>query len=269
MALRRMASSPGPLVLAHRGASTEAPENTLAAFDLALRQGADGIELDVRFSADGVPVVIHDARVDRTTSGSGRVRRHTAKELRRLDAGSWFNRRFPGRARAHYSRAKIPQLAEAIAWVKDRGCFAVMIEVKGERAPPGSREERVLEIIHRAGVSSEIAIISFHLPTLRRLRELDGGVRIGVDFTRPLLALRRAALVDASIVLPHWAFASRRFIARAHHAGLRVVPWGLETPATMRRVLGDGVDGLITGQPACLRCLVEESRPWRPGSRAL
>jgi glycerophosphoryl diester phosphodiesterase len=257
-----------PLVLAHRGASAEAPENTLAAFDLALRQGADGVEFDVRFSADGVPVVIHDARLDRTTSGSGRVDRHTAKELRRLDAGSWFNRLFPARARAHYSRAKVPLLAEVMAWVKARGCGAV-IEVKREYVLAAGREEKLLEIIHRAAVSSQIAIISFHLPALRRLRELDAGIRIGIDFTRPLLALRRAASVRASIVLPHWAFTSRRFVARAHCAGLRVVPWGLETPAAMRRKLAEGIDGAITGHPACLRRLVEQSGPWHPGLGAL
>src|SRR6267378_6141215 len=76
-----------PLNIGHRGAAGEAPENTFAAFDLALRQGADGIEFDVHLSADGVPVVIHDARLERTTSGSGRVGKHTLASLRRLDAG--------------------------------------------------------------------------------------------------------------------------------------------------------------------------------------
>jgi len=268
MALRRITSTRGSVILAHRGASAEAPENTLPAFDLALRQGADGIELDVRFSGDSVPVVIHDARVDRTTSGSGRVDRHTVKELRRLDAGSWFNRRFPARARAYYGRAKIPLLAEVMAWVKARRCAAV-IEVKREHAPALNHEEKLLEIIHRAGVSSQIAVISFHLPTLRRLRQLDPGLRIGIDFTRPLLALRRAESVGASIVLPHWAFTSRRFIARAHGAGLQVIPWGLEAPVAMRRKLAEGVDGAITGHPAYLRRLVEQYGPWHPGSRAL
>jgi len=83
------------LILAHRGASAEAPENTLAAFNLALQQGADGVELDVRLSADGVPVVIHDVRLERTTNGAGRVDALGARELRRLDAGSWFNQLYP------------------------------------------------------------------------------------------------------------------------------------------------------------------------------
>src|ERR1022692_3515737 len=84
-----------PLKIGQRGAAGGAPENTLASFELALREGAEGIALDVRLSADGVPVVICDARLSRTTSGNGRVHQHKANTLLQLDAGSWFNHRFP------------------------------------------------------------------------------------------------------------------------------------------------------------------------------
>src|SRR5271169_2602058 len=112
------------LNIGHRGASGEAPENTLAAFDLALRQGADGIEFDVRLSSDGVPVVIHDPRLERTTSGSGHVDDLPLSVLKRLDAGSWFNRRFPKRAQNRYAGLKVPTLAEVLAWVRKRNCLA-------------------------------------------------------------------------------------------------------------------------------------------------
>jgi len=107
-----------PLVIAHRGAAADAPENTLAAFELALAQGADAIEFDVHLSADGVPVVIHDMRLDRTTSGKGLLRKHTLAALRRLDAGSWFNRRNPAKARVSYSAQRIPLLAEVLAMAR-------------------------------------------------------------------------------------------------------------------------------------------------------
>jgi glycerophosphoryl diester phosphodiesterase len=249
-----------PLVIAHRGASAEAPENTFPAFDLALGQGADGIELDVRLSANGVPVVIHDARVDRTTSGTGRVVRYTARELRRLDVGSWFNRRYPECARARYRRARIPLLAEVMAWVKRHRCLA-FVEIKRARAEPAGMEARVLETIYRAGVQKQITIISFHLATLRRLRQLDGHIALGLDSTRTLLLIRRSQSVGAATVLPHGAFTSRRFIVRAQRAGLRVVPWGLEAASAMRRKLAEGVDGLITSHPGRLRRLLE--RPER------
>ena len=111
------------LKIGHRGAAGEAPENTLASFDLALRQGADGIEFDVQLSSDLIPVIIHDARLARTTSGSGWVWEHRASVLRRLDAGSWFNRRHRLRARERYAGARIPLLGEVLAWTRARGCW--------------------------------------------------------------------------------------------------------------------------------------------------
>ncbi len=247
-----------PLNIGHRGAAADAPENTLAAFELALRQGADGIEFDVHLSADGVPVVIHDVRLDRTTSGTGHVADHSLRALRRLDAGSWFNRRYPHRARPRYVGGKIPLLAEVLGWVHERKCLAFLEIKKGTRNYPGL-EKRVLEEIHRAGVASLVTVISFDLPTLRRLRRMDPGVALGIDFTRPLLAVTRARLIEAGAVLPHWAFASRRFLKRAHQAGLNVVVWDLEAPRWMRRKIADGVDGIITSGPAKLAEVIRSS----------
>ncbi len=239
-----------PLNIGHRGAAGEAPENTLAAFDLARRQGADGIEFDVHLSADGVPVAIHDARLERTTSGSGRVGRQTAGALRRLDAGSWFNQRFPARARARYAGLKIPLLVEVLAWVRQRKCLAYLEIKQGRLALYPRIEERVLEEIERSGARPYVTAISFHRPTLRRLRQLDSRIPLGIDFTRPLLAIRRARALRATSVLPHWAFASRRFVARAHQAGLRVLVWDADQPQEIRRALADGVDGVVTRYPA-------------------
>jgi len=248
-----------PLNIGHRGAAADAPENTLAAFELALRQGADGVEFDVHLSADGVPVVIHDARLDRTTSGSGHVADHSLRALRRLDAGSWFNRRYPARGRPRYAGRKIPLLAEVLTWVHDRDCLA-FVEIKKSTRTRPEIERKVLEEIHRAGVTLRATVISFDLPTLRRVRRMDPQVPLGIDFTRPLLAVTRARSIKAGVVLPHWAFASRRLLKRAHQAGLKVVVWDLDEPRWMRRKLADGVDGIIT---ACPAKLAEIARgPW-------
>lgn len=247
--LRAPVSPARPLLaIGHRGASGSAPENTLASFELALRQGADGIEFDVQCSSDGVPVVIHDARLNRTTSGSGLVREHRASVLRRLDAGSWFNRRFPARARDRYAGARIPLLAEALAWVGERRCRA-FVEIK-DRTP--GAEVRVLEEIARAEVWPLVAVLSFDLPTLRRVRQLDAQAPLGFDVSRRLLAIRRAKALAAVAVLPHYTIASRRFIRRAHLASLRVIPWTIDQPRWMRRRIADGVDGIITNFPARL-----------------
>ncbi|HEV3279376.1 MAG TPA: glycerophosphodiester phosphodiesterase family protein [Terriglobia bacterium] len=247
-----------PLVLGHRGASAEAPENTLAAFDLALRQGADGIEFDVRLSADGVPVVIHDARLERTTSGKGRVDERDARELGRLDAGDRFNRRHPVRARAKYAGLRIPLLSETLDWVKERGCLAY-VELKRERSSNTGLEEKVLSAIESAGVARQVVIISFHPAVLERVRRQDSSVTLGLDCTRPLAAIRKAQAAGASVVLPLAALVSRYFIERAHARGLQVVPWGAETPRAWRRLLASGVDGLITNRPAALRRLAESA----------
>lgn len=238
-----------PLNIAHRGAAGDAPENTLPAFELASRQGADGIELDVHLSADGVPVVIHDARLDRTTSGTGRVGGETLASLRRLDAGSWFNRQFPSKARPRYGGLKIPLLAEVLAWARERKCLA-FVEIKQGRTLYPGIEEKVLEEIDRAGRRELTTLISFHIPTLRRLRRMDSRISLGIDFTRPVLAIRRARSLEVTSVLPHWAFATRRFLDRAHRAGICVLVWDLDQPRWMYRKVLDGVDGVVTRYPA-------------------
>ena len=239
------------LNIGHRGAAGEAPENTLAAFDLALREGADGIEFDVHQSSDGVPVVIHDARLERTTSGSGPVSAMPVAVLKRLDAGSWFNRRYPARANLRYAGLKIPTLLETLQWVRKRGCLA-FIEIKQGKLGYQGIEEKVLEEISRARIASLATVISFDLPTLVRVRELDSRIALGLDFTRPLLAMRRASSVGALNLLPHWALATRRFIRRTHLAGFRILVWDLDRPLLMRRKILDGVDGIITSYPGRL-----------------
>jgi glycerophosphoryl diester phosphodiesterase len=241
-----------PLNIGHRGASGEAPENTLAAFELALRQGADGVECDVRLSADGIPVVIHDARLERTTSGRGWVREHRASLLRRLDAGSWFNRRFPSQSRQRYAGAKIPLLSEVLAWARARQCL-LFLEIKD--ALEGT-EAKILEEIAGAGVQSLVTVVSFNLHTLRRVRQLDSQVPVGLDTSRPVtgaLAMRRAKSLGAVAVLPYWPVASRRLIRRAHRKSLRVFAWTVDQPRWMRRRILDGVDGLLTNYPARLK----------------
>ncbi|MGO9275053.1 MAG: glycerophosphodiester phosphodiesterase [Terriglobia bacterium] len=248
------------MIIGHRGASGEAPENTIAAFDLAIKQHADGIEFDVRLSKDGVPVVVHDPTLWRTTSARGRVRGRTLSELKQLDAGSWFNRRFPDLADPSYDGQKIPTLAETLAWVGARQCLAYL-EIKGGWLTCPNIEERVLAEIQRARVLPLVTVISFHLPTLRRLRRLDAEIAVGIDFTQPLAAARLAQSIGARTVLPSGRFAKRLFIARAHRAGLAVVVWGVDRVSAMRLRIAAGVDGIITGYPGRLSDILRGPPP--------
>ncbi len=240
-----------PLNIGHRGASGEAPENTRLAFELALRQGADGLEFDVHLSADGVPVVIHDWRLERTTSGRGRVSDHSVAALGRLDAGAWFNRRHRRRARPRYAGLKVPALAEVLGMVREQNSQA-FIEIKQRAHNYPGIEERVLEEVYRQCVADRSTILSFDAPTLRRIRHLDSRIPLTINFTRPVLAIRRARALGASGVALHWAFVSRHFIRRAHLSSLQVLVWNLDQPRWMRRRIEDGVDAIITNYPGRL-----------------
>ncbi len=239
-------------IIAHRGAAGDAPENTMAAFALALRQGADALEFDVRLSRDGVPVIIHDARVDRTTNGRGRVSDFSAAELRRLDAGSWFNRKFPARAQRRFAGEKIPLLAELLEWMRRHNCPGFLEIKEGSPGQPGI-EEKVCDLIRRTRAGRLVTIISFHYAALERIRALDSRMAIGVSVARPEPARRRAARLGARYLLPHWALATKGFVARAHRAGLGVAVWTVNSPRLMRQKILDGVDGVITDYPARAR----------------
>jgi len=242
-----------PLKIGHRGAAGEAPENTMASFELAWRQGVDGVEFDVQLSSDDIPMVIHDARLTRTTSGGGWVWEHRASVLRRLDAGSWFNRRHRLRARERYAGARIPLLAEVLHWIKARQCLA-FVEIKDYR--PGVAE-RVLEEIARADAWHLARVVSFDLPSLGQARRLNDKARLGLDFSKGLLPIRRALDVGAEALLPHWAITSRGLIRRAHRERLQVIPWTVNYPLHMRREILEGVDGIITNYPSRLTKALE------------
>jgi glycerophosphoryl diester phosphodiesterase len=237
-----------PLKIGHRGAAGEAPENTIASFELALRHGADGIEFDVQLASDGVPMVIHDARLTRTTSGNGWVHEHRASVLRRLDAGSWFNRRHRLRARERYAGARIPLLAEVLNWVKARQCLA-FVEIKDFQEGAAAK---IVDEIESAGIWHLVRIFSFDLPTLQRVRELNEQARLGLDFSGRLMPVRRALALGAEVLVPHWAIASKRLIRLAHRKGLKVIPWTVNYPLHIKRKILDGVDGIITNYPARL-----------------
>lgn len=237
-----------PLQIGQRGAAGEAPENTLASFDLALKEGAEGIALDVHLSSDGVPVVICDARLSRTTPARGRVREKQANTLIQLDAGSWFNRRFPSRAKRQYSRESIPLLFEVLHWVREQKCMALI----AINRPTPEAEAKVLKEIDRAQVRDLTRVIAQNLPGLRRLRELDPKINLGLHVSNRPPGLDKAKALGAEVLLPRWTAVSPSFIHRAHQASMLVIPWTVDSPGQMRRTLLEGVDGIITNYPARL-----------------
>ena len=159
-----------PLIIAHRGACSYSPENTMAAFGLALEQNADGIELDAKLSRDGQVVVIHDQTVDRTTNGTGKVRDLTLSELQKLDAGSRFSNEFKGE--------KIPSLEEVLRGFGTR--FLINVELTSYTTPGDLLPEKVARLIKNSGVKENIIFSSFHPVVLHRIMTLMPEVPAGL-----------------------------------------------------------------------------------------
>ncbi len=234
------------LNIAHRGASAAAPPNTLAAFRKAVERGADGVELDVHLSADGVPVVIHDFTVDATTDGHGRVRDMPLAALKELDAGSRFAPAFAGE--------RIPTLEEVFAEAGNR--LLINVELK---SMPGSDypglEAAVATRVARYGLAERVLISSFNPFALRRMRRTAPHIPLG--FLYETAPLSRAARLAAAFipglrpeaVHPWWGMVTAETIRRAHARGQRVIVWTVDDEEAMRQLMGWGVDAIITNHP--------------------
>lgn len=240
-----------PLNIAHRGASKLAPQNTLTAFEKAVEVGADGIEFDVRFCADGVPVVIHDATVDATTDGTGRVERLTLAQLKELDAGSSYGPAFAGE--------RIPTLAEVMETVE--GNTLLNIELKGGSPFDCGLEQAVVDVIKHHGREGDVLISSFNPFALRRLQQIAPSVPTGLLYLRPAWpTLSLASLVmprRTAALHPHRALVDERHVRWARARNSRVYVWTVDDPADMSRFIELQVDGIITNAPGLLQEVLE------------
>ena len=248
-------ASSRPLVFAHRGGSGLAPENTLDAFDNGLALGADGLELDVRLSRDGVVVVHHDAAVDRTTNGRGAVRAYTADELARLDAGCRFARDAGPAAQESRERGiGVPTLAAVLARYRDA---RIIVELK---LNDPDLAVAAVEVVRRADAVERVCFASFGLRVLRAARALEPAVATSAAREEVRWAVYRSwcrwplrGARYAGFQVPERAgstrVVSRRFVDMAHRANLGVQVWTVDTEDDARRLLDWGVDALITDRP--------------------
>ncbi len=236
-------SWPRPCIFAHRGASAYAPENTLAAFELALQQGAPAIELDVKLSADGHAVVIHDPTVDRTTNGKGKVARLSLAELRALDAGSFFSEKYRGE--------KIPTLEEVFDLVGKRAL--INIELTNYTTPRDSLVEEVCRLVREHHMEENVLFSSF-LP-----RNLHQAAILLPEVPRGLLALEgwkglwmrsfQFFFGNYQALHPYVSDVTPQQIASVHRIGRRVHVWTVNDADQMRRLLKWGADGIFTDDP--------------------
>jgi glycerophosphoryl diester phosphodiesterase len=242
-----------PRVFAHRGGSELGPENTLAAFELGLRAGADGLELDVRLSADGIPVVFHDDTLDRTTNATGPVAARTAAELARLDAG-WHFQDARGDFVFRNQGVGVPALRDVLARHRD---VPIIIELKIDSADMGSR---VADDIRTAGAVQTVCAAGYGHASVSAVRRMIPEVATSACHSEVRLALYRSWIgwpvtrpPFGGYQVPEYAGAIRivspRFIRQAHAAGLEVQVWTVDQEPEMRRFLAWGADALITNRP--------------------
>jgi glycerophosphoryl diester phosphodiesterase len=233
-------------VIAHRGASGAAPENTLAAFRKAVESGAGFIETDLQLSRDARLVGLHDDTLDRTTNGHGPVSAKTLEELRQLDAGSWF-RAISNHGTTNYAGERIPTIEEILAFGREHE-LGLHLEIK--TTGPSGAEHAIVGALHASGEVARSVVISFDASTLRRVRELDPLVMTGfLCSDRSPVAVMTAIGVGARQLLPRVDRVTRELVADAHAHDLKVVAWTANSPAEMQELIKAGVDGIITDYP--------------------
>ena len=236
------------LNFAHRGASTQAPANTLSAFCLAADLEADGVELDVQLSRDGEVVVIHDFTVDATTNGSGPVAHKTLAELQALDAGSWFDATFAGE--------HIPTLQEVMDAVGHRLLLNIEIKLPFTLVNTGLETE-VVRLIEDNDLVDRVLVSSFHPLALRRVKSINPRIPTGLLYAHDLpIYLRRAWLspfIPHEARHPNFSMVTLAYMRAMKAKGYRVNVWTVDDPNEMRRLLGLGVDAIITNRPDVLR----------------
>jgi glycerophosphoryl diester phosphodiesterase len=233
----------GALIVAHRGASHYAPENTLAAFRLALEQGARAVECDVRRTRDKRLVVIHDATVDRTTDGSGLVSALPLDTVRSLDAGRWFG--------AEHAGERIPLLEEVLTLV--RGRALIQVEVKNDPIPTVGIEAQVVDALRGCGLEGDALVMSFDHQSIRIVQSLRSGISTGILYTARLVdpvAAARAA--GANALCLNWAYLDRDVVTQASGAGLGLCVWTVDDEAAFKRCQELGVDAVATNDPPLL-----------------
>ncbi|HSR34837.1 MAG TPA: glycerophosphodiester phosphodiesterase [Anaerolineae bacterium] len=247
-----------PLNFAHRGASHKAPENTLAAFLLAVELGADGIELDVQLSRDGEAVVIHDLNLETTTDGHGLVRNSTLAELKKLNAGSWYDPAF--------SDQRIPTLQEVIDAAGHH--LLLNIELKTSSLRDDGLAATVVRIIEENHLQDRVVVSSFNPLAVRRVKRLNPSIPVGLLYAPDMpFFLRRPwsrHLLQPEALHPHLSIIDEKYMRWAREHGYRVHTWTVDEPDEMGQLMRLGVDLIITNRSDLLNQMLVS----KPGGQA-
>ena len=232
-------------VIAHRGFSGRAPENTLLAIREAIAIGAEMVEIDVTMTADGHVILLHDETLDRTTSGTGPPTDHTLEEIRELDAGTWFSTVFAGE--------KIPTLSEALQTVKGR--ILINIEIKPEAVDHGV-VPKIASLIAEHEMHNQVIVSSFSPEALLRMKIADPEVITATLFNKDLHTGRDPLEIVLEVGSRGFNISARRLTAamieRCHKHGIPIAVYTVNEPDEMRRLIELGVDAVFTDHPGLM-----------------
>jgi glycerophosphoryl diester phosphodiesterase len=227
-------------ILGHRGASGTAPENTESAFKKALQNGADGVELDIHLTKDKELVVIHDERVDRTTNGTGYVKDLTLREIKKLDAGSYFSPQF--------AREKILTLGEALEITN--GCKIINIEIKNNIIRYPNIEEKIINIIKQKKLEDKIICSSFNHYSIHIMKKLASEIKTGLLYLstlyQPWVYAKR---IGADAIHPYYFSVSSDIIKGCHKNKIKVNVWTVDDRDMIKEMIINQVDIIITNYP--------------------
>jgi glycerophosphoryl diester phosphodiesterase len=238
-------------VVAHRGYSSQAPENTLAAFERAIESGSDMIEIDITLSEDGHFIVIHDDTLDRTTDGRGFVAHHSLEQIKRLDAGSWHSVEFAGQ--------KLLTINEVLEKIAPR--IGLNIEIKPLFTLTAVSKllvaiHKLVEDVESSGLTDTILFSSFNFFVLEHLRSLSANVRLGVLYCHPFSEfdpIQVCGLLKAYSLHPHISLTDAPLVSTMHQIGVKVMPYTLNDTEMMRNLIFCGIDGAFSDYPERLR----------------
>ena len=246
-------------VISHRGANRVAPQNTLDAFKRSIQYKADGFETDVHMTSDGIPVICHNYSVDKTSDGKGDIASRTLEQLKKLDFGSYFHHSFKG--------TRIPTLEEFLKLSEKANLKVLNIEIKSPRNKDYTIADKIIEAVKAHNLFDKLLISSFDPDLLVYIKDIEENCKTGFLYSpdKPITykqvlgrAVDFAKSIDADALHPHQIFVTKELVESAHENGIMVNPWTVNKEKDMKKLLGFGVDGLITDVPNIAKKVIEE-----------
>ncbi|WP_375373414.1 glycerophosphodiester phosphodiesterase [Cytobacillus oceanisediminis] len=241
--------------VSHRGASAYAPEHTIASYDMGEKLHGDYIEIDLQMTKDGHLIAMHDVTLDRTTNGTGSVKDYTLNEIKQLDAGSWFNEKYPYASKAEYEGLKVPTLEEVFKKFGKNNSY--YIETKSPDVYPGMEKE-LLRLVDKYKINKEKLLVqSFSSQSLKVMNELDPSIKL----VQLISYKANAEITEAEIkeikqyamgIGPNHTYLNEEYVQKVVNSGLELHPYTVNDKERMKQLINWGVTGMFTNHPDLL-----------------